>query len=89
MSDLMQIALLIGSAVYFWTVMFERFTRPCAALAGVILIGTSGTVLLPDQEHVFETIAFGGLAALLFARSWLIWKEWLGLRDEGKGKDAL
>ena len=76
MSDLAYIVLMLAALAYFWTVMFDRFTRSCATLAGVILIGTSGTVLLPDQRQVFETIAVGGFAALLLARTWLIWKEW-------------
>jgi hypothetical protein len=72
-----QFALLASALVYFWTVMFERFSRSCSALAGLILIGVAGRTLIPGAANAaFDLIATIGISALLLARSWLIWKEW-------------
>lgn len=72
-----QFALLVSALVYFWTVMFERFSRSCSALAGLILIGVAGRTLLPKDAGVaFDLLTTAGFSGLLLARSWLIWKEW-------------
>lgn len=80
MSDMAQygqIALLASALIYFWTVMFDRFSRSCSALAGLILIGVAGRTLLSKETvFVFDLIATAGFSGLLLARSWLIWKEW-------------
>lgn len=72
-----QIVLLASALVYFWTVMFERFSRSCSTLAGLILIGVAGRTLLPkDVGLAFDLLTTAGFSGLLLARSWLIWKEW-------------
>lgn len=77
MSEVAQYALLASAFVYFWTVMFERFSRSCSALAGIILIGVAGRTLLPkDASMAFDLLTTAGFSGLLLARSWLIWKEW-------------
>ena len=77
MSEALEFTLLGAAAIYFWTVMFERFLRSCSLLGGVILIGAAGSALKPESEHVFfETLTTVGFIGLLLARSWLIWKEW-------------
>ena len=77
MSEIAQFALLGASLIYFWTVMFERFSRFCTLIAGVILIGSAGAALLPEsEEEFFNFITIIGISGLLVARSYLIWKEW-------------
>lgn len=77
MNEGVQFALFGASLIYFWTVMFERFSRSCSFLAGVILIGTAGSVLRPHHEGpFFDLLTSAGFVGLLLARSWLIWKEW-------------
>ena len=77
MSEIAQFALLGASLIYFWTVMFERFSRSCTIIAGVILIGSAGAALRPEsEEEFFNFIAIIGISGLLVARSYLIWKEW-------------
>jgi hypothetical protein len=70
-------ALLAASLIYFWTVMFERFSWSCSVIAGMILVGIAGRTLLPVAPlSIFDFLSTAGFAALLFGRSWLIWKEW-------------
>ena len=72
MSDML---LFITSFIYFWTVMFDRHPRHCAVLAGLILVGTAGVVMKPEEEQFFRTFAACALAALLVSRAYLIWRE--------------
>ena len=77
MSEVVQFALFGASLIYFWTVMFERFSRSCSFLAGVILIGTAGSALKPtDSAATFDLITSIGFTGLLLGRAWFIWKEW-------------
>jgi len=77
MSEYLQFGLLAASLVYFWSVMFDRFSRSCTVIGGVILIGAAGMALKPiEDQHMFEIITLAGFSALLLARSWLIWKDW-------------
>ena len=77
MNEIAQFGLLVAAFIYFWTVMFERFSRGCSTLAGVILIGVAGRALLPkDANAFFDLLTTAGFTGLLLARSWLIWKEW-------------
>lgn len=76
-AQFVEFGLLVAALVYFWTVMFERFSRSCSALAGIILIGVAGRTLLPkDAGMAFDLLTTAGFSGLLLARSWLIWKEW-------------
>lgn len=76
-AQITEIGLLVAALVYFWTVMFERFSRSCSVLAGVILIGVAGRTLLPKEATAaFDLLATVGISGLLLARSYLIWKEW-------------
>lgn len=77
MSEAVQFMLFGAALIYFWTVMFERFSRSCSLLAGVILIGTAGAALKPtDNAAAFDLISNIGFTGLLLGRAWLIWKEW-------------
>lgn len=72
-----EFALLLASLIYFWTVMFERFSWSCSALAGTILVGVAGRTLLHSSAiWLFDFLTAAGFTGLLLARSWLIWKEW-------------
>ncbi len=77
MSEYLQFALLAASLVYFWSVMFDRFSRSCALIGAVILVGSAGMALKPiEDQHFFEIVTLSGFTGLLLARSWLIWKDW-------------
>lgn len=76
MSEVFQFALLGASLIYFWTIMFDRFSRSCSLIGGVILIGAAGSALKPGENAFFDAMTAMGVTALLLARSWLIWKDW-------------
>lgn len=76
MNEVIQFAMLTASAVYFWTVMFERFSRSCAAIGALIFVGSAGVTLNPaGNQAVYETTLMLGITLFLLGRSWLIWKE--------------
>lgn len=76
MNEYLQFALLGASLLYFWTVMFDRFSRSCAILAGVILVGCAGLALRPPEHDPFyQDITAIGFIGLLCARTWLVLKD--------------
>lgn len=81
MNEVFQFALLGASLIYFWTVMFDRFSRSCSLIGGVILIGAAGSALKPGENAFFDTMTVMGFTGLLLARSWLIWKDWCEMPD--------
>lgn len=85
MSELLQFALLGAALIYFWTVMFERFSRSCSMIGAVILIGAAGKAFKPPDQHLFfDTLLYAGFIGLLLARSWLIVREWYTNSEESR-----
>lgn len=88
MSETLQFALLGAALLYFWMVMFERFSRSCSLIGATILLGAAGKALKPPDQHVFfDTLLYIGVIGLLLARSWLIFKDWRDARDPDHRKD--
>ncbi len=77
MNEVTQFVMLAASAIYFWTVMFDRFSRSCAAIAALIFVGSAGVALNPaGNQAAYEAVLMIGVTLFLLGRSWLIWKEW-------------
>lgn len=67
--------LLVASAIYFWTLMFEYRPRVSSILAGLLLLGTMGVVMQPHQSEAFALLRDASIAAILLRRVWLLHKD--------------
>jgi len=64
-----------ASLVYFLTMMFDHHPRCASFFAGVLLIGSAGTVLKEEDSHAFfELIAAIGIALILIRRVYVSWR---------------